>query len=185
MTAKKTTQPAPPAAAVAGDAHWAAKLDRLRARTRPVLTLTICDSADAKRAVAQARFAEQQAKADADRSPEDAAAQAALRAASTWLADAQAALDAVSIELRFQALDRKTYKDLLAAHRPTEEQAEDGYDFNVDTLGPVLVAASSMDGLTEEDAAQFLSDWSQAEGEKLLTTVFGVQREERMDLGKG
>jgi len=127
----------------------------------------------------------QQARYAADRSPEDEAAEAEHRDAVEALANAQAALDAVSIPLRFQALDRKTYKALLAAHPPTEEQAEEGYDFNLDTLGPVLIAAASLDGITEEDAQTFLDDWSKAEAEALLNTAFGVQREERMDLGKG
>ncbi|WP_097964952.1 hypothetical protein [Streptomyces sp. or20] len=184
-TARKTAAPTPPAAAVAADAHWAATRERLRARARPVLKLTICDDDDAKQAVHTARIVERQAKNEADRAPEDEAAQAAHREAAAALDAAQAALDAASIPLRFQALDRKTYQALLAAHRPTEEQAEDGYDFNLDTLGPVLIAAASLDGITEEDAQTFLDDWSKAEAEKLLNTAFGVQREERMDLGKG
>ncbi|MER6602608.1 hypothetical protein [Streptomyces parvus] len=185
MTARKTTAPTPPAAAVAADAHWAATRERLMARARPVLKLTICDDNEAKQALNNARYLEQQAKSEAERNPDDEAAQAAHRAAVTAQNDAQAALDAVSIPLRFQALDRKTYKELLAAHRPTEEQAEDGYDFNLDTLGPVLIAASSLDGITEEDAATFLDTWANAEAEALLNTAFGVQREDRMDLGKG
>ncbi|MEU5660074.1 hypothetical protein ABZ802_31325 [Streptomyces sp. NPDC047737] len=184
MTARKTTA-TPPAAAVAVDAHWAATRARLQALTRPVLKLTICDDEDAKRAATTARYVEQQAKNAAELDPEDQAAQAAHQAAAAALADAQAALDAVSIPLRFQALDRKTYKALLAAHPPTEEQAEEGYDFNLDTLGPVLIAASSLDGITEEDAQTYLDTWATAEATKLLDTAFGVQRAERMDLGKG
>jgi hypothetical protein len=184
-TARKTAAPKPPAAAVAADAHWAAKRERLLNRARPTVRLTICDDHDAKEALAEARFVEQRAREAADRDPQNEAAQAVLRTATTSLTKAQAAFDEASIELRFQALDRKTYKELLAAHPPTEDQAEDGYAFNVDTLAPVLIAASSLDGITEEDAAQFLDDWAQAEAEALLNTAFGVQREERMDLGKG
>lgn len=185
MTARKIAAPVPPAAAVSQDAHWAKTRERLLARTRPVLKLTICDDDDAKRAVNAARFVEQQTKVAAENSPEGEAAQAAHREAVATVEDAQAALEAVSIQLRFQALDRKTYKALLAAHPPTEEQAEEGYDFNLDTLGPVLIAAASLDGITEEDAQTFLDDWATAEATKLLDTAFGVQREERMDLGKG
>lgn len=185
MTARKTTAPTPPPAAVAADAHWAATRERLRARSRPVLKLTICDDENVKLALNTARFVEQRAKEAAERLPDDAAAQATHRAAAAELADAQAAFDVASIPLRFQALDRKTYKSLLAEHPPTEEQAEDGYDFNVDTLGPVLIAASSLDGITEEDAEAYLTDWATAEGTKLLDTAFGVQSAERMDLGKG
>ncbi|WP_327335127.1 hypothetical protein [Streptomyces anulatus] len=184
-TTRKTAAPKPPAAAVAQDAHWAATRERLRARSRPVLKLTICDDDAAKQAVYAARVAELEAKSEAERSPDDEAAQAAHRTATATLAEAQAALDSASIPLRFQALDRKTYKELLAAHRPTEEQADDGYEFNIDTLGPIIIAASSLDGITEEDAQTFLDEWSTAEAQALLNTAFGVQREERMDLGKG
>ncbi|MEE1812710.1 hypothetical protein [Streptomyces sp. BE133] len=185
MTARKTAAPTPPAAAVSADAHWAATRERLLNRTRPIVRLTICDDHDAKQALAEARFVDQQAQDAADRDPGNEAAKAAHREAVAGLAQAQTAVDAASIVLRFQALDRKTYKELLAAHPPTEDQAEDGYAFNLDTLGPVLIAASSLDGITEDDATQFLDDWSQAEAEALLNTAFGVQREERMDLGKG
>lgn len=184
-TTRKTPGTTPPAAVVANDAHWAAKRERLLARTRPMLRLTICDDPDAKQAVGVAQYNEKQARLLADRSPDDEAAQATLRAAEAELADTQAVLDAASIVLTFQALDRKTYRALLAAHRPTDEQADEGYDFNVDTLGPVMIAASSLDGITEEDAATFLDTWSENEAQALLNTAFRVQREERMDLGKG
>ncbi|MEU6925460.1 hypothetical protein [Streptomyces sp. NPDC046631] len=184
-TTRKTAAPQPPATALAADAHWAATRERLLSRTRPTVHLTICDNHGAKESLAEARFVHQQAQDAADRNPENEAAKATLRSATTRLAKAQTAVDEASVVLRFQALDRKTYKELQAAHPPTEDQAEDGYAFNLDTLGPVLVAASSLDGITEEDAAQFLDDWSQAEAETLLNAAFGVQREERMDLGKG
>ncbi|MEU9947107.1 hypothetical protein [Streptomyces sp. NPDC047939] len=184
-TTKKTAAPAPPPAAVGADAHWAATRERLRNRARPIVRLTICDDDATKQALAEAQFEHQRAQDAADRSPDDEAAQAALRAATTTLAEAQQAFDEASIPLRFQALERRTYKELLAAHPPTEDQAEDGYAFNLDTVGPVLIAASSLDGITEADATEFLDEWSQAEGEALLNTVFGVQREDRMDLGKG
>ncbi|MFB7222472.1 hypothetical protein [Streptomyces sp. NPDC056227] len=184
-TARKTAAPKPPAAALAADAHWAATRERLLNRTRPTVRLTICDDHDAKEALAEAHFVRQRAQAAVDRDSEDEAAKATLGEAAAGLAQAQAAFDKASIVLRFQALDRKTYKEFLAAHPPTEDQAEDGYAFNLDTLGPVLIAASSRDGISEEDAAQFLDDWSQAEAEALLNTAFGVQREDRMDLGKG
>lgn len=183
--AKKTAAAAPPPAAVAADAHWAATRERLRNRARPIVRLTICDDHATKQALAEAQFEQQRAQDLIDRAPDDEAAQAALRAAATALTQAQVAFDQASILLRFQALERRTYKELIAAHPPTEDQAEDGYAFNLDTLGPVLIAASSLDGITEDDATEFLNEWSQAEGEALLNTAFGVQREERMDLGKG
>ncbi|MGO1025562.1 hypothetical protein ACTOXX_33865 [Streptomyces rubiginosohelvolus] len=182
MTART---PAPPAEAVAADAHWQAKLAKLRARTRPTVALTICDDEELKKAAATARFLEQQAKEAAEQKPGDKASQAAAKAASEHLASAQAALDEASVELRFQALPRSDFRELLAAHPPTEEQADKGYDHNPDTMAPVLIATASLDPLTEEDAAQFLADWSQAEGERLYSAALRVQQTDRMDLGKG
>jgi hypothetical protein len=40
----------PPAVAVAKDAHWAAKMARLRARKLPERSIAICDDQDAKTA---------------------------------------------------------------------------------------------------------------------------------------
>ena len=181
---KKAAQPVPPAAAVAKDAHWAATRERLLNRSRPVVKLRICDDHDIKRALAAAIGVETRAQ--------DHAANHPGPEADRLLADAQAALEkakadaeAASIVLSFQALDRKAYQALMADHPPTEAQIEEGYDFNLDTLGPVLIAASSLDGITAEDAAAFLDQWSNAEGEALLNAAFGVQREDRMDLGKG
>ncbi|MFE3381649.1 hypothetical protein [Streptomyces anulatus] len=180
-----TRKPAPPADTVAADAHWQAKLAKLRARTRPTVTLTICDDDDLKKAAATARFLEQQAKDTAEKNPDDNAAQAAAAAAAEHLAAVQADLDQASVELRFQALPRSAFRELLDAHPPTEEQADKNYDHNPDTMAPVLIAAASLDPLTEEDAAQFLADWSPAEGERLYAAALRVQQADRMDLGKG
>ncbi|MFE9461716.1 hypothetical protein [Streptomyces californicus] len=182
MTARK---PAPPAEAVAADAHWEAKRAKLRARTRPTVTLTICDDDDLKKAAATAQLLEEQAQETAEKNPGDKTAQAAAKAAADHLASAQAALDEASIELRFQALPRNEFRELLAAHPPTEDQAGKGYDYNPDTMAPVLIAAASLDPLTEEDATEFLDNWSQAEGERLYAAALRVQQADRMDLGKG
>ncbi|MEU8101743.1 hypothetical protein [Streptomyces rubiginosohelvolus] len=182
MTARRT---APPAAAVAADAHWEAKLAKLRARTRPTVTLTICDDEDLKQEAATARFMEQKAKAAAEAAPSDKTLQAAAIEAEKRLAEAQAALDEASIPLRFQALPRDAYKELVAAHPPTEEQVGEGYDYNPDTMGPILIATACLDPITEEDARTFLTEWSQGEAESLLKVALSVQRKERMDMGKG
>lgn len=178
-TTRTRTKPAPPAAAVAADPHWNATLERLRNRQRPVVHIRICDDQDAKVALLEAMRAKARLEAAEGTTAAD------LKKATDDVTAAQANVSEATITLGFQALDRKSFKALLAEHRPTEEQAEDGYDYNPDTLGPVLIAASSMDGITEEDARFFLEDWAQAEGEGLLNTVFNVQHAERMELGKG
>ncbi|MFD8516602.1 hypothetical protein ACFV27_37360 [Streptomyces antimycoticus] len=180
-----TTTIEPPADAVAKDAHWAAKLERLRNRTRPTLTLRICDDQAAKDALATAQYAERRIKETAEADPDSPESKKAVRTAAAEVKKAQAAVDEASIVLTFRALERTVLAELKKQHPATEEQAEDGYEFNPDTLGPALVAASSVDGLTEDDARLFLETWSDAEAEALLAAAFNVQAESRMDLGKG
>jgi len=180
-----TTTIEPPADAVAKDPHWASTLERLRNRARPTLKLTICDDQAAKDTLATAQYAERRIKDTAEADPESAESKKAVRTAAAEVKKAQAAVDDATITLTFRALERTALAELKKQHPASEEQAEDGFEFNVDTLGPALVAASSVDGLTEDDARVFLDTWSDAEAEALLAAAFNVQRETRMDLGKG
>ncbi|MFE1767184.1 hypothetical protein ACFW81_23575 [Streptomyces angustmyceticus] len=179
-----TTLPQPPAEAVAKDAHWATTLERLRNRQRPTATLTICDDRDAKNALLTAQYEQRNARrlTEDDPSPD---AKKAIRAADAAVTKAQAAVDAASIVLTFRALERAALDALKKAHPPTEEQAEDGYEFNADTLGPDLVAASNLDGMTEDQAREFLETWSDAEANALFSTAWNIQMESRLDMGKG
>lgn len=168
MPTKTTT---PPADAVAKDPHWASSLERLRARQRPTRTLTICDDQGVKQELLAAQLDAQDAS--------DTVAQKRL-------VKAQAAFDAAAIVLRFQALTRRDMTDLKAAHPPTEEQAEDGMVFNIDTFAPALIAAASLDGITPEDATAFLETWSDGEADALFSAAWSVQSDTgRLDLGKG
>ena len=180
-----TTTIEPPADAVAKDPHWASTLERLRNRNRPTVKLTICDNQAAKDALATAQYNERRIKATAEADPGSAEAKKAIRAAEAEVKKAQAAVDKDSIVLTFRALERTAFDDLKKAHPATEEQAEDGYDWNLDTFGPALVAAASVDGITVEDAAMFLETWSDAEAAALFQAAWDVQHESRMDLGKG
>lgn len=185
MPTKAQTKPEPPTAAVAADAHWAATRERLRNRQRPTSKMTICDDEDAKTALSQAKFRLERIKAaaeDAD-TPDN---QAALAAAQADLEAAQAAFDNAAIVLRFQALERKPYMELIQAHPPTEEQAEDGSPWNENTFCPALIAAASLNGITEEDAAHYMEEWAQGEAVTLWNTAYGVQTDvSRLDVGKG
>lgn len=183
MTARRT--PAPPAAAVAADDHWAKKLERLRNRTRPTAHVTICDNEDIKQALASARRDHQVADLQAKADTKDVDAQKHLKDAAAALATAQKAFDEEAIVLHFHALERDALQALINDHPPTEAQAESGYDFNKDTLTPLLIAASSEEGLTPEDAELFLKSWGQGEADLLSNTVYGIQRDVRMDVGKG
>ncbi|MFF9632873.1 hypothetical protein [Streptomyces fradiae] len=185
MPSKTTTKPAPPAQAVAKDAHWAAKLERLRTRQRPTATLTICDDHTARKALEDARRTHLLASVKADGAPDDTDLQLRARIAEQRLDQAQATFDEAAIVLTFQALERPAFEALCRAHPPTEEQAEDGQIVNIESLAPELIAAASLDGITPDLARDFLDTWAQAEASQLFQTAWDVQSTVRADVGKG
>ncbi|MEU6016967.1 hypothetical protein ABZ826_23830 [Streptomyces sp. NPDC047515] len=180
--AAKTT---PPAAAVAKDAHWAAKQERLAARTRASATLTICDDAEARKDLEVARYALRRLEAEAADSPTDQSLKDAVASARADVETAQAAFNEKAIVLTFRALPRKVFEALKKAHPATEEQAEDGHDLDVESLGPELISAASADGMPLEAAQEYLDTWSEAEAAELFNAAWNVQQTTRMDLGKG
>ena len=181
-TTKTTT---PPPAAVAADAHWAATRERLRNRQRPIAPLVICDDVDVKKALEEAKFVVRRLTASLEAEPDDADLKKDFAAAQRALDKAQADFDEQAIVLRFQALRRPDFEDLKKNHPPTEAQAEDGYIANPETLGPLLIEASSLDGITAEDAKYYLAEWAEGEANALFSTAWNVQSGVRMDLGKG
>lgn len=190
MTAPKAKaeQPAPPPAAVAADAHWAAKMARLRSRQLPERTLKICDDEDLKEALGAAQWAQRRLVTAAEMPAGEevpADLQAQLDAAAAAVAAAQEAVDAATIPLLFRGLPRPDYEALIKAHPPTEKQGEDGDGWNVDTFAPALISAASVDGMPPEDAEFFLATWAPAEATALFNAAFSVQQVDRTDLGKG
>ncbi|MFD3516334.1 hypothetical protein [Streptomyces sp. NPDC058657] len=184
--AKKTTAPPPPAEAVARDPHWTATREKLRNRLRPTATLTICDDHQAKERLSAARYVERRAQEQVDANNGNATFAALLEDAQRALADAQQAFDDAAIVLRFQALERLDFEALKKAHPPTEEQAEEGTAVNVETLGPELIAASSLDGITPDEAREYLETWAEGEATALFNTPWALQSDSsRVDVGKG
>lgn len=183
MTMQKKTTTEPPTDTASE--HGASVRDRLRNRQRPTSTLTICDDYQLKQALATAKFMHQRIKAQAEESPDEPGTAKALADAEAALAKAQATFDGAAIVLRFQALEREAFEELKDAHPPTEEQAEDGADWNIKTWGPALISAASLDGITLEDAAHYMLTWSNNEAVQLYDAAFAVQTQSRMDLGKG
>lgn len=177
--------PTPPPAAVAADPHWAATLEKLRNRSRPIATMTICDDHQAKTALASAQYTLRRATAEAADHPDDQTYKDLVAAAQADVDAAKAVFDEAAITLRFQALPRPAFEALKKAHPPTEEQATDGFEVNVESLGPELIAASSMDGMSVDDAKAFLEEWAEGEAATLFSTAWSIQSDTRMDLGKG
>ncbi|MGW4270876.1 hypothetical protein ACWEGQ_00560 [Streptomyces seoulensis] len=174
-----------PQTAVDRDPHWTATRQRLAARQRPVATMTICDDQNVKDRLATAQYAERRARAAADDNPGDKDFKRLHAVAVKELEAAQKAFDEAAIVLRFQALRRPDFEALKRAHPATEEQAEDGMAFDPETLGPVLVSEASLDGITVEEATEYLTEWAEGEAAQLFDTAWNVQGETRADLGKG
>ncbi|MCF0086591.1 MULTISPECIES: hypothetical protein [unclassified Streptomyces] len=179
-----TSKPAPPPAAVAADAHWAAKMDRLRTRKLAQAVFRVCDDPEVRERYARAVRAEEVARTYADANPDDKEAATEAAAAAAKLAEAKTAYEDVSVPLTFRALPRPAYEALLKEHKPSEEQADDGREWD-DTFPAALIAAASVDGMTEPEAQELLDTWSLAEANDMFNAAFSVQHTTRTDLGKG
>ncbi|WP_392839716.1 hypothetical protein [Streptomyces sp. LN500] len=183
MTTNTTAQP--PAAAVAKDAHWSAKMARLRARKLPERTLSICDDQDAKTAVTEAALNLAKARAGAlaecteqgiREEQRDAwvASNPQVLAADSGLTQAQDALADATLTLR--AVPRPVWEQLLRDHAPSEAQADQGMEYNVDTFPAALISACHV----ERDAGG-----ADAEAKALFTVALVINQTLRADLGKG
>lgn len=70
----------------------------------------------------------------------------------------------------FKGMGRVAYDKLAMEHPPTDEQRKQGFDTNLETFAPALVAASSDQPKISPEQAQEMwdsPDWSPAETEKL------------------
>ncbi|MET8326256.1 hypothetical protein [Streptomyces sp. NPDC005181] len=203
MSTNTTAQP--PAAAVAKDAHWSAKMARLRARKLPERTLSICDDQDAKTAVTEAALNLAKARAGAlaecteqgiREEQRDAwvASNPQVLAADTGLTRAQDALADATLTLTFRAVPRPVWEQLLRDHAPTEAQADQGMEYNVDTFPAALISAchverdaggAEVEGMSAADAQELLDTWADAEAKALFTAALVINQTLRADLGKG
>jgi hypothetical protein len=203
MTTSTTAQP--PAGAVAKDAHWSAKMARLRARKLAERTVSICDDTDAKTAVTEAAVALAKARAGAlaecteqgireEQRDAFVASNPQVVAADAGLTGAQEALAEATLTLTFRALPRPVWEQLLRDHAPSEAQADQGMEYNVDTFPAALIAAChverdaggvEVEGMSEADAQELLDTWSDGDAKALFTAALVINQTLRADLGKG
>lgn len=59
---------------------------------------------------------------------------------------------------RFMGLSARAYSDLLAQHKPTEQQKRDGADLNWETFPLALIAACAVDPKMSPEQAERLND---------------------------
>ncbi|MFI6054082.1 hypothetical protein ACIBCO_28825 [Streptomyces violascens] len=186
----------PPARAVAADAHWAAKMAKLRARRLPERTIAFVDDPLLRTARNETALKLAAARAQAENAADDQAVPDGEReqwvttrpevvAAELAAGSAQEVLDEATVELMFRALPRPAWEQLLREHPPTEEQADQGMEYNVDTYPAALISASSVDGMSVDEAQELLDTWSDSEAKALFTGALMVNQQLRADLGKG
>ena len=178
------SKPEPPAAAVAADAHWAAKMQRLRERQLAETVFVICDDPDVRTRYQRAQRAHDVAQAYAKDHPDDTEAAADAITAARELEEAKSAYDQVAIPLRFRALPRTALEALYRQHKPSEAEADEGKQWT-DTFPAALISAASVDGMTEDEARELLATWSLAEADAMFNAAYSVQNTTRADLGKG
>jgi hypothetical protein len=183
-TRQTTTPQPPPAQAVAADAHWSDKMNRLRNRALAETTFVICDDQAVRDRHNRASRAFDMAEAYAKAHPEDAEAAADLATATAERDAAKAAYDETSIAIRFRALPRPAFEVLFKAHPASEAETEEGKEWG-EGYPAALIAASSVDGMTEAEARELLDSWSLAEANAMFNAALGVQHTTRADLGKG
>lgn len=170
---------------------WDALAERLDNIEKPVRTLSLCDDPDIRDRYRTAKASAERTKAALDGLAKDAdpEVRALLQGEHTdaqkELAAATKAYEAHTITLRFTALERKHLEKLQAEHPPTEQDEADGHDYAVDSFGPALVAAASLDGMPESAARRYLDSWSAADAGALWQAAWSIQHQQRTDLGKG
>lgn len=124
-------------------------------------------------------------------SAEDIAAVDAAKAerdeAKDRLAEARAALKNATVTLRFRALGRKRYDDLVRAHPPVDGVDDDGNvvksrdPYNYETFAPALVAASCVEPtMTAEEAGELFEEWNTAEVMELWVAALAVNTQRRV-----
>jgi hypothetical protein len=175
----------PPAAAVAADAHWSAKMARLRARKAAEVPLYLWQDPEIRDRFEEARREAHNARQLAESDPANKALKQEAKDADAALEAARAAYEADCEVLTFRALPGDAFSDLVKEHPPTEEQADAGSDWNEDTFPAALIAASSVDGMSEDDAAVLLAEWGMADRVELFQAALAAQNTKRSDWGKG
>ena len=168
---------------------WDALEKRLDNIKKPVKALHLCDDTDVRDRYLAAKREVEQADAYLAGLSKDAEDRALVeqqaKKAKADLASAQKAYDAHTVVLRFQALERQQLKDLMDKHAPSEQDEANGLDWDEETFPPALIAAASLDGITEEAAARYRRSWIPSDAMDLWNAAWSVQNTRRTDLGKG
>lgn len=161
----------------------------LKMKQAPTDELKVCIDAEASVALERAKAAEMSARQKWMLKKTKLREQD-LKDAEADLEAAKAAADAQTVIMKFRALGRKAYSDLLKAHPPTEEHQKEfdaqlashgmeprKLEHSLDSFPPALIAATLFEPkLTEKQAAEMWEEWSEAETEAIFARALAVQK---------
>lgn len=92
----------------------------------------------------------------------------------------EAEIEESTVEFVLRALPRADWMTLLEAHPPTEQDVEDGLDYNPEAIfAPLLAACVVSPEIELSDAEAIYNEWSQAEVTTLFVAAIRVNREVR------
>lgn len=170
-----------------------ATFDRLKAK-KPVEDVVdiLLDDEPAK-AVSDAREALLEAEGNLQEKLHDPKLKKARDDAKKAVDKAMAEQDGEIVTIRFRAVGRKRYEQLLDEHPPTPEEERKAKDaggeaaWNNETFPVALIAASAVEpALTEEQVQELFDEWNQTEAQMLFLSAFRVNTNRRVpDLGNG
>ncbi|KQP81570.1 hypothetical protein [Aeromicrobium sp. Leaf291] len=183
------------------DEVWATKREKLRRRGRKTRHFDFLDE-DLEAELEQAqnvvgvaelacRKATEAQHADSTHAVREKAVADALRAnrkvtsARKKLTLAQKKRDEGTVRIYLRGLGSDVYDALVSEHPPTDADRAKGRDYALATFAPALVAACSLDDMTEEDAADLIASLSQGESSLLFATAVEVNQVAQVSLGKG
>lgn len=101
-------------------------------------------------------------------------------------ADLEEQAEDVTVEFRFQDIGRRRYDELVHKHPPTDEEKKEYKDaggegvlpYSFNTFPPALVAATSLEPkITEVEATEMFSTWSEGDLEHIFNTALLVCKE--------
>ncbi len=96
------------------------------------------------------------------------------------LDELQVEIEAETVTFVFRALRRKDYRKLIADHPPSDDDAEEGFDFNPETLGPELISRSAIDPeMTLAEVENLWDEWDDGTVTEIYSVALLVNKEVR------
>lgn len=201
----------PPSSAVAKDAHWSARMQRIRDRKPSERDVRVWLDDDAKAEFERTQKGLIAARALIEQYADKDDSEELKTEARSRLADAESAFEQAKADredkselLWFRGLGRPAYEDLISQHPPTDEQKAQGQVYDDETFAPALISAVHVDKvlngydehndavyvetgekMSVEEAVELLTILSQTEAMTAFGTALAVCVTNRVEVGKG